>query len=96
MKVGTPPTEVAEVVGVSRTTLYRHLKTTPPRGAAAVGLAPLVVRPVPVPAVGEQSVRACPSCGREPTTRAEAMALRADLAVLWLHPDPDHPATHFS
>jgi DNA invertase Pin-like site-specific DNA recombinase len=25
---GTPLTEVAEVLGVSRTTLYRHLKTT--------------------------------------------------------------------
>jgi hypothetical protein len=38
--------------------------------------------------VGERSARACPSCGDEPKTREEAMALRADLAVQWLHPDP--------
>ena len=90
VKAGTPLTEVAEVLGVSRTTLYRHLKTTPPSTttAVAVGLAPVVVRPVPP--VGEQSRPVCPSCGGEPATRAEAMALRADLAVLWLHPDPDH------
>ena len=90
VKAGTPLTEVAEVLGVSRTTLYRHLKTTPPSSAAAAAVsAPVVFRPSAGPVAGERSVRACPSCGGEPTTRAEAMALRADLAVLWLHPDPD-------
>ena len=91
VKAGTPLTEVADVLGVSRTTLYRHLKATP--SISAVAAAPPTLAPV-VPAVagvGERSVRACPSCGGEPVTRAEAMALRADLAVLWLHPDPDHP-----
>jgi DNA invertase Pin-like site-specific DNA recombinase len=86
---GTPLTEVAEVLGVSRTTLYRHLKTTPlakPEASAPPPLAPVV------PVVGERAVRACPSCGREPGTRAESAQLRADLAVVWLHPDPD-PAT---
>jgi len=55
VKAGTPLTEVAEVLGVSRTTLYRHLKTTHPGGVVA------------------------------------AVQRRADLAVLWLHPDPDDP-----
>jgi RNA polymerase subunit RPABC4/transcription elongation factor Spt4 len=44
-----------------------------------------------VPVVGERSARVCPSCGYEPATREEAALLRADLAVLWLHPDPEHP-----
>jgi hypothetical protein len=35
VKAGNPLTEVAEVLGVSRTTLYRHLKTTRPGGVAA-------------------------------------------------------------
>jgi len=55
VKAGTPLTEVAEVLGVSRTTLYRHLKTSRPGGVVA------------------------------------AVQRRADLAVLWLHPDPDDP-----
>jgi DNA invertase Pin-like site-specific DNA recombinase len=92
---GTPLTEVADVLGVSRTTLYRHLKTTRPDGAGAVaGPVPVVVRAEQVPVasvVGERSGRACPSCGHEPGTREEAMQLRADLAVLWLHPDPTTP-----
>jgi DNA invertase Pin-like site-specific DNA recombinase len=87
---GTPLTEVADVLGVSRTTLYRHLKTTP-----AVGTAPVAVPVLPpvavAPVVGERSSRACPSCGLEPGTRQEAAQLRADLAVRWLHPDPTTP-----
>jgi hypothetical protein len=90
VKAGTSLTEVAEVLGVSRTTLYRHLKTTPlvKPGASAAPPAPVVPA---VPVVGEQSGRACPSCGLEPTTRAEATQLRADLAVVWLHPYPANP-----
>jgi len=92
VKAGTPLTEVAEVLGVSRTTLYRHLKTTRPNGvvAASPSRAPVAAVVVPVaPVVGERSARACPSCGHEPVTREEAVQLRADLAVLWLHPEPD-------
>lgn len=37
------------------------------------------------------AVRSCPSCGLEPRTREEAAQLRADLAVRWLHPDPENP-----
>jgi len=88
---GTPLTEVADVLGVSRTTLYRHLKATWTNGVAP-SPAPVVVVPV-VAVVGARSARACPSCGREPGTREEAMELRADLAVLWLHPDSDSPGS---
>ena len=92
VKAGTPLTEVAGVLGVSRTALYRHLKTTRPNGvvAASPSRAPVAAVVVPVaPVVGERSARACPSCGHEPVTREEAVQLRADLAVLWLHPEPD-------
>ena len=89
VKAGTPLTEVADVLGVSRTTLYRHLKTTSPSAAAAAVSASVVPASVARSVVGERAGRACPSCGHEPATREEAMALRADLAVLWLHPDPD-------
>ncbi len=86
---GTPLTEVAEVLGVSRTTLYRHLKTQPAVKSAAVPT-PVPAPPLATtPAAGSvRSARACPSCGLEPGTREEAAALRADLAVHWLHPDP--------
>ena len=89
VKAGTPLTEVADVLGVSRTTLYRHLKTRPNEVASippAASLAPVMV---PGTSVGERSGRACPSCGDKPGTRAEAMQLSADLAVQWLHPDPE-------
>jgi len=87
----TPLTEVADVLGVSRTTLYRHLRTTRHDGTvSAVVLTPSVVRSQQVPVVGERS-RVCPSCGHEPGTRDEAVQLRADLAVQWLHPDPENP-----
>jgi hypothetical protein len=33
---------------------------------------------------------ACPTCGREPATRGEALQQREDLAVVWLHLDGDH------
>jgi hypothetical protein len=32
---------------------------------------------------------ACPTCGREPTTRHEAVQQREDLAIVWLHLDGD-------
>jgi len=91
---GTPLTEVADVLGVSRTTLYRHLKTQP---ATAVPLTtsagPAVPASLPAVVTATRSARACPSCGIEPSTRAEAAQLRADLAVRWLHPDPENPGS---
>ncbi len=89
---GTPLTEVAEVLGVSRTTLYRHLKTQPTIRSAAAPTPVPATAPATAPAASSvRSSRACPSCGLEPATREEAAALRADLAVLWLHPDPATP-----
>jgi Resolvase, N terminal domain len=32
---------------------------------------------------------ACPTCGREPATRHEALQQREDLAIVWLHLDGD-------
>jgi len=95
VKVGTPLTEVADVLGVSRTTLYRHLKITRAEGTAVVATpSPAPTAPVAtVAATVGRSVRACSSCGHEPVTREEAVQLRADLAVLWLHPDPENPGS---
>jgi len=92
---GTPLTEVADVLGVSRTTLYRHLKTTRPEGITPtpVSGAPAPAAPVLVSPTTGRSSRACPSCGLEPSTREEAAQLRADLAVRWLHPDPNNPGS---
>jgi len=82
------------VLGVSRTTLYRHLKTTRPHGVAPTPVPSPAPEVVPIqPVAGERSARAYPSCGHEPVTREEAVQLRADLAVLWLHPDPDNPGS---
>jgi hypothetical protein len=36
-----------------------------------------------------QAPLACPACGREPTTRHEALQQREDLAIVWLHLDGD-------
>ncbi len=91
---GTPLTEVAEVLGVSRTTLYRHLKTQPAiKATASSALTPAPASAEPALSVSAAcaAARACPSCGLEPSTRGEAAALRADLAVRWLHPDPSVP-----
>ncbi|MDG3013672.1 recombinase family protein [Speluncibacter jeojiensis] len=84
--------QIAELLGVRRTTLYGHLNK-----AAAASAGP----DTPLPAAGAGEVehsapprrtpRACPSCGHEPTTRAEAAHQRADLAVTWLYRDPDVP-----
>jgi hypothetical protein len=37
-----------------------------------------------------RAATACPTCGREPTTRGEALQQRDDLAVVWMHLDGDH------
>lgn len=81
--------QIAGLLGVQRTTLYGHLKKTdhtPP-----VAETPSASPPVEPPAPVRRTARACPTCGHEPTTRAEAAHQRADLAVTWLHLDPDAP-----
>jgi len=54
---------------------------------------PTPTAPVVVAPTTGRSSRACPSCGHEPSTREEAAQLRADLAVLGRHPDPDNPGS---
>ncbi|MGW4336026.1 recombinase family protein [Rhodococcus koreensis] len=75
--------QIADMLKVPRTTVYGHLsKEKKPRSEPT---AP----PEPSPPV--RSSRICPTCGHEPTTRAEAAHQRADLAVDWLHLDPARP-----
>ncbi len=71
--------QIASMLKVPRTTVYGHLNTrrTPVTQESAVVADPPVRTP-----------RTCPSCGYEPTTRAEAAHQRTDLAVTWLHADP--------
>ena len=100
--------EIAETVGVSRKTVYRHLEPSggrrqpgkSARSAAPAG--PLATLSHPIHArISEPAARprtrpaaarpplACPACGREPTTRHEAVQQREDLAIVWLHLDGD-------
>ncbi|AWK76356.1 recombinase (plasmid) [Rhodococcus oxybenzonivorans] len=74
--------QIAGMLKVPRTTVYGHLNTR----RAPVAQESAVVADPPV-----RPSRTCPSCGYEPTTRAEAAHQRADLAVTWLHADPHHP-----
>ncbi|BAH48278.1 recombinase family protein [Rhodococcus opacus] len=79
--------QIADMLKVPRTTVYGHLDKKarrPPHAAPSE----------PTPPV--RSSRICPTCGHEPTTRAEAAHQRADLAVTWLHPDPQHRGTLIS
>ncbi|MBD8057158.1 recombinase family protein [Rhodococcus ruber] len=87
--------QIADLLGVRRTTLYGHLNkaaakhptpASPERHAPAAGADELEHSATP-----RKTPRACPSCGHEPTTRGEAAHQRADLAVTWLHLDPNVP-----
>ncbi|MDJ0362220.1 recombinase family protein [Rhodococcus sp. H29-C3] len=86
--------QIAGLLGVRRTTLYGHLKKsdivaadpeTPT--AADFGVATLEHT-----AQARRTPRACPGCGHEPTTRAEAAHQRVDLAVSWLYLDCQDPS----
>ena len=82
--------QIADMLKAPRTTVYGHLNkrrvdTTPLAQEIAVVAGPLA-----------PNSRTCPTCGHEPTTRAEAAHQRADLAVIWLHPDPQHRGTLIS
>lgn len=86
--------QIAELIGVRRTTLYGHLNKSSTKAVASQDSTPAPAATdtcnsdhSPVPA---RSARACPTCGYEPTTRSEAAHQRADLAVTWLEPDPAH------
>jgi hypothetical protein len=70
--------QIADMLKVPRTTVYGHLSKEKTRRSEHTA-PPL------------RSSRICPTCGHEPTTRAEAAHQRADLAMDWLHLDPDRP-----
>jgi len=88
---GTPLTEVADVLGVSRTTLYRHLKAQSSTGPTPTPDTGPAAAPPPVVATAARSQRACPSCGYEPVTREEAVQLRADSRCCGCIPIPTTP-----
>ena len=80
--------QIAAMLGVPRTTVYGHLNKRTPASSSS---ADLVSTADAAPVVAVRSSRICPSCGYEPSTRAEAAHQRADLAVIWLHPNLDDP-----
>ena len=69
--------QIADMLKVPRTTVYGHLNKRRVDSAAA-GQQDTAVTDPPAPA---RRSRTCPTCGHEPTTRAEAAHQRADLAV---------------
>lgn len=91
-------TSIAKLLGVSRNTIYKYLPElgqgrpaliTESGNVETAALAGGSAGRSPVPAVGPiPTARACPTCGHEPQTRAEAAHQRADITVTWLHPDP--------
>ncbi|MGH3800439.1 MAG: recombinase family protein [Pseudonocardiaceae bacterium] len=89
--------QIADLIGVRRTTLYGHLSKPATPSATAEG-PETAASPGPgaeeseLPPPPRKTPRACPTCGHEPTTRGEAVHQRADLAVTWLYPNPDVPA----
>lgn len=85
--------QIAGLLGVRRTTLYGHLKkadtvAADPETPTATDFGAVTLEH---PTSVRKTSRACPNCGHEPTTRAEAAHQRADLAVAWLHIDPEAP-----
>ncbi|MBP1050944.1 recombinase family protein [Rhodococcus qingshengii] len=78
--------QIAAMLNVPRTTVYGHLKKN--RSTATSAAHPPGKKSVnSVAAV--RVPRTCPTCGYEPSTRAEAAHQRGDLAVAWLHPNVD-------
>ncbi|MDV6247990.1 helix-turn-helix domain-containing protein [Rhodococcus opacus] len=75
--------QIADMLKVPRTTVYGHLNKR------RVDIAPVTQEITVVVDPPASTSRTCPTCGYEPTTRAEAAHRRADLAVAWLHADPD-------
>lgn len=82
----TTVAQIAAMLNVPRTTVYGHLNKR--KKAASSPAVPVNTADAP-PVVAMRASRICPSCGYEPSTRAEAAHQRADLAVIWLHPHPE-------
>lgn len=82
--------QIAAMLNVPRTTLYGHLDKN--KSVAAPTVHPPREKPLnPVAAV--RVPRTCPTCGYEPSTRAEAAHQCGDLAVAWLHPNAVDPGS---
>ncbi|WP_245973516.1 helix-turn-helix domain-containing protein [Rhodococcus wratislaviensis] len=74
--------QIADMLKVPRTTVYGHLNKR------RVGIAPATQDIALVADPAAPTSRTCPTCGHEPTTRAEAAHQRADLAVAGSTPTP--------
>ncbi len=81
--------QIASMLKVPRTTVYGHLNKRVDIASVTQEITVVVDPPA-------STSRTCPTCGYEPSTRAEAAHQRADLAVTWLHADPDHRGTVIS
>lgn len=79
---------ITDMPKVLRTNVYGHLNKR------RVDITPVKITLVTEPPAPRS--RTCPTCGHEPTTRAEAAHQHTDIAVTWLHPDPDHRGTVIS
>lgn len=94
---GATITDIVTKTGLTRSTLYRHL---PPRPDISVTAATAVESdtktdsPTAIPEPRPRNDRlACPTCGHRPATRQETGPHLDDLAMLWLHIDPDGQIT---
>ncbi|MET8317477.1 recombinase family protein [Rhodococcus erythropolis] len=84
---GNTVAQIAAMLNVPRTTVYGHLDT---KNTTAQAPAERPTAETPVNTVAEVRLpRTCPTCGYEPSTRAEAAHQRGDLAVAWLHTNVD-------
>lgn len=91
---------IAELLGVSRTTIYKHVpELAGGRGALTTAAAPaallageLVIEPLAdTTGTATTPPSVCPACGTAPETAGDRFQLRRDLTVFWLYADPDHP-----
>lgn len=84
-RAGQTIAEITAATGLTRSTLYRHLPAREPEPLTA---APITIDQVSRrPPAAPGSRLACPSCGHQPASRAEACQHRAEMAILWLHLD---------
>ena len=96
---GATISDITAKTGLTRSTLYRHLPSRPPKTLAAdTATAEEKPSPSPDPAPPPPTTgSACPTCGYQPTTRRDPVPHRADLTTVWLHLDERgemHEARH--
>jgi hypothetical protein len=94
-RAGHTIAEITATTGLTHSTLYRHLPAREPE--------PLTAAPITTGQVGRRppaapgSRLACPSCGHQPASRAEACQHRAEMArscgCTWMAAASPRPAT---